>query len=366
VTESGHPTTQVARDLGLTPNLLRRWKQEVAGDPVAAVPGKGRRKPHEEELAGAGCFKKCGGVLRKAHAMRCRAIRAHTGWFPVTLMCQSLAGSLSGYYAWVARPESRRMAENRQLLAHIRVIHAESRSTYGSPRGHATLQAQGQRIGEHRVARLMRTNAIRAKTVKTWRATTDSAHPYPVVPNTLNRQFAVAHPNRVWAGDIIYVWTAEGWLYLAVVLDLYSRRVIAWGMGSRLTQELATAALIMAVEHRRMACCIIRTAGPSTPPLCTVSYLAGHGLTTSMSRRGNCWDNAVVESFFHRLKRSSCIIGATSLGKTPGRIFLNGSGATKGMGSYRPSAKSILHSLSGFCYSLLIKILVLLPLRCRR
>jgi putative transposase len=236
--------------------------------------------------------------------MRCRAIRAHTGWFPVTLMCQTLAGSLSGYYAWVARPESRRMAENRQLLAQIRVIHAESRSTYGSPRGHATLQAQGQRIGEHRVARLMRTNAIRAKTVKTWRATTDSAHPYPVVPNTLNRQFAVAHPNRVWAGDITYVWTAEGWLYLAVVLDLYSRRVIAWGMGSRLTQELATAALIMAVEHRRPANGVLHHTDRGSQYAATLyrELLAGHGLTASMSRRGNCWDNAVVESFFHTLK----------------------------------------------------------------
>jgi transposase InsO family protein len=159
--------------------------------------------------------------------MRCRAIRAHADWFPVTLMCHTLAVSLWGDYAWVARPESRRTAEDRQLLAAIRVIHAESRRTYGSPRVHATLQAQGQRIGEHRVARLMRTSAIRAKTVKKWRATTDSAHQYPVVPNTLNRQFAVAHSNRVWAGNITYVWTAEGWLYLAVVLDLYSRRVIA-------------------------------------------------------------------------------------------------------------------------------------------
>jgi putative transposase len=197
--------------------------------------------------------------------MRCRAIRAHAGWFPVTLMCHTLAVSLSGYYAWVARPESRRTAEDRQLLAEIRVIHAESRSTYGSPRVHATLQAQGQRIGEHRVARLMRTSAIRAKTVKKWRATTDSAHQYPVVPNTLNRQFAVAHPNQVWAGDITYVWTVEGWLYLAVVLDLYSRRVIAWGMGSRLTQELATAALTMAVEQRRPANGVVASYGPRSP-----------------------------------------------------------------------------------------------------
>lgn len=236
--------------------------------------------------------------------MRCQAIRAHTGRVPVRLMCRILALSPSGYYAWVARPESRRAAENRRLVAEIRVIHAESRGTYGSPRVHATLQAQGQRVGPHRVARLMRADRIRAKTVKKWRGTTDSAHPYPVVPNTLNRQFAVAKPNRVWAGDITYVWTAEGWLYLAVVLDLYSRRVIAWGMGSRLTQELAAAALTMAVAHRRPAHGVVHHTDRGSQYAATRyrELLAGHGLTASMSRRGNCWDNAVVESFFHTLK----------------------------------------------------------------
>ena len=236
--------------------------------------------------------------------MRCQAIRAHTGRVPVRLMCRTLAVSPAGYYAWVAWPESRRVTENRRLVAEIRVIHAESRHTYGSPRVHATLQAQGQRIGEHRVARLMRTSAIRAKTIKTWRATTDSAHPYPIVPNTLNRQFAVTAPNRVWAGDITYVWTAEGWLYLAVVLDLYSRRVIAWGMGNRLTQELATAALTMAIEHRRPARGVVHHTDRGSQYAATRyrAVLAEHGLTASMSRRGNCWDNAVVESFFHTLK----------------------------------------------------------------
>ena len=231
-------------------------------------------------------------------------MRAHTGLVPVRLMCRTLAVSSSGYYAWVARPESRRAAENRRLVAEIRVIHAESRRTYGSPRVHTTLQAQGQQIGAHRVARLMRTNAIRAKTVKKWRVTTDSAHPYPVLPNTLNRQFAVAAPNRVWAGDITYIWTAEGWLYLAVVLDLYSRRVIAWGMGSRLTQELATAALTMAIEHRRPARGVVHHTDRGSQYAVTRyrEVLADHGLTASMSRRGNGWDNAVVESFFHTLK----------------------------------------------------------------
>ena len=236
--------------------------------------------------------------------MRCRAIRAHVGRVPVRLMCRLLAVSPSGYYAWVARPESPRAAENRRLVAEIRVIHAESRRTYGSPRVHATLQAQGKRIGEHRIARLMHTSAIRAKTITKWRATTDSVHPYPVVPNTLNRQFAVAEPNRVWAGDITYVWTTEGWLYLAVVLDLYSRRVIAWGIGSRLTQALTTAALTMAVAHRRPAHGVVHHTDRGSQYAATKyrELLAEHGLTASMSRRGNCWDNAVVESFFHTLK----------------------------------------------------------------
>jgi putative transposase len=236
--------------------------------------------------------------------MRYQAMRDHEARFPVRVMCRALAVSPAGYYAWAARPESRRTAANRRLMILIRVIHAESRRTYGSPRVHATLQAQGQRVGEHRVARLMRMGASRAKTVKTWRATTDSAHLYPVVPNTLNRQFAVANPNEVWAGDITYVWTAEGWLYLAVVLDLYSRRVIAWAMGSRLTQELATAALTMAVEHRRPATGVLHHTDRGSQYAATLyrELLAGHGLTASMSRRGNCWDNAVVESFFHTLK----------------------------------------------------------------
>jgi transposase InsO family protein len=189
-------------------------------------------------------------------------------------------------------------------MMEIRVIHAESRRTYGSPRVHAALQAQGQQVGEHRVARLMRAGAIRAKMVKQWRATTDSVHPHPVAPNTLNRQFAVAKPNRVWAGDITYVWTAEGWLYLAVVLDLYSRRVIAWRMGNRLTQELATEALTMAVAHRRPAVGVLHHTDRGSQYAATTyrAMLASHGLTASMSRRANCWDNAVVESFFHTLK----------------------------------------------------------------
>ncbi len=236
--------------------------------------------------------------------MRRLAIRDHTERFPVALMCRALAVSPSGYYAWATRPESRRTTANRRLVATIRVIHAESRRTYGSPRVHAALQAEGQQVGEHRVARLMRAGAIRAKTVKKWRATTDSAHPHPVAPNRLNRQFAVAAPNRVWAGDITYVWTSEGWLYLAVMLDLYSRRVIAWAMGSRLTQELAAEALTMALKCRQPTAGLLHHSDRGSQYAATLyrEVLASQGITVSMSRRANCWDNAVVESFFHTLK----------------------------------------------------------------
>ncbi len=161
-------------------------------------------------------------------------------------MCRALAVSPVGYYAWRVRSESWRSAANRALLMDIRMIHQESRETYGSPSIWEALVKQGHHVGEHRVARLIRQDGIRDKTVKKWRATTQSNHQLPVAENTLNRQFIVAQPNRVWAGDLTYVWMTEGWLYLAVILDLYSRLVVGWAMGTRLTVELAEHALTMA------------------------------------------------------------------------------------------------------------------------
>jgi transposase InsO family protein len=175
--------------------------------------------------------------------MRYRVIQEHDRRYPIRLMCRALAVSPAGYYAWRGRPESRRAAANHTLLATIRVLHQESRQTYGSPSIWRALRKQGHRVGEHRVARLMRHDGLRAKTVKKWRATTQSNHHLPVAANTLQRQFTVSQPNRVWAGDITYVWTLEGWLYLAVLLDLYSRSVIGWAMGPRLTGDLTEQAL---------------------------------------------------------------------------------------------------------------------------
>jgi putative transposase len=162
-----------------------------------------------------------------------------------------MAVSPAGYYAWRARPESTRAAANRALLTDIRQLNRESRQTYGSPRIWHPLRAQGHRVGKHRGARLMRHDGLRAKAITKWHATTQSSHQFQVAANQLNRQFTVAAPNQVWAVDLTYIWTMEGWLYLAVLLDLYSRAVIGWAMGSRLTGELTQQALEMALYRRQ-------------------------------------------------------------------------------------------------------------------
>jgi putative transposase len=237
--------------------------------------------------------------------MRYRAIQEHDRRDPIRLMCRALAVSAAGDYAWRSRPESPRAGSARTVLSAIRVIHRESRETYGSPRIWEALVKQGLRIGEHRVARLMRQNGIRAKTVKTWRATTQSNHRLPVAQNPLNRQFMVEAPNRVWAGDLTYVWTTEGWLYLAVLLDLYSRRVIGWAMGHRLTVDLVEQALTMALVTRRPEAGRLHHSDRGSQYAAT-SYqrvLDAQGLVPSMSRKGTCWDNACVESFVGTLKR---------------------------------------------------------------
>ena len=237
--------------------------------------------------------------------MRYRAIQEHDRRYPIRLMCRTLAVSAAGYYAWRSRPESHRAVSARTLLSAIRVIHQVSRETYGSPSIWDALIKQGHCVGEHRVARLMRVEGIRAKTVKKWRATTQSNSRLPVAENTLNRQFTVEHPNLVWAGDITYVWTTEGWLYLAVILDLYSRLVIGWAMDHRLTVELAEQALTMALANRNPLAGLLHHSDRGSQYAAT-SYqrlLDTHGMLPSMSRKGNCWDNACVESFFGTLKR---------------------------------------------------------------
>lgn len=221
------------------------------------------------------------------------------------VMCRMLGVSRSGHYAWEKRPESERSRRNRSLAWQIRVIHERSRRTYGSPRVTAELREEGVRCSRHRVARLMRLFGIRAKAGRKFRVTTDSKHHLPVAPNRLNREFAVSGPNVAWVSDLTYLWTAEGWLYLAAVMDLYSRRLVGWAMSPRADGELTMAALRQALEHRRPPVGLLHHSDQGR------QYAAGsyqerlreHGLVGSMSRKGNCWDNAPMESFFGTLKQ---------------------------------------------------------------
>jgi transposase InsO family protein len=235
-------------------------------------------------------------------------MRDHAARFDVSLMCRVLEVAPSGYYQWLQRPESRRARENRALLLEIRAAHERSRGNYGSPRITRELRALGRRCSENRVARLMRAYGVRARRARKWRATTQSSHCLPVANNVLARQFSVSRPNRVWAADITYLWTDEGWLYLAVVLDLYSRAVVGWSMGEHLTAQLAKAALQMALARRAPQRGLLHHSdrGVQYASRDYQDQLRQHGIVCSMSRKGNCWDNACVESFFGTLK-AECI-----------------------------------------------------------
>lgn len=240
--------------------------------------------------------------------MRFVFIAAHTEQFHVTTMCRVLAVKKAGYYAWVKRPPSERALADADLAEAIKGIHGKSRRTYGSPRVHEELQAQGQHHGEKRVARIMQEEGLRAKAPRRFRVTTDANHAHPIAPNVLDRQFAVAPVaalDQVWVGDITYLTTREGWLYLAIVLDLASRRVIGWAMRHTLEGALTRDALTMALTRRRPDPGVLHHSdrGSQYAAGDYQDLLTAHAMACSMSRVGNCWDNAVAESFFATLKR---------------------------------------------------------------
>jgi putative transposase len=224
--------------------------------------------------------------------------------FKVGRMCKVLNVSPSGYYVWRKRPESPRSKENRRLEAKIRVLFKDNREVYGAPRIHAELKDEGESCSKNRVARIMRKAGIRAKTKRKFKATTDSRHSFPVAPNLLNQNFETDAPNRIWAGDISYIPTDEGWLYLAVLMDLYSRKIIGWSMGKRITRQLVINALKMAIGSRYECQGAIHHSDRGSQYACNdyQQILKEHDVICSMSRKGNCYDNAVVESFFHSLK----------------------------------------------------------------
>jgi transposase InsO family protein len=231
-------------------------------------------------------------------------ISAEKAVYPIQTLCRCLGVTRSGYYAWRARPAAARHRRDAQLLRRLRLVHAESRGTYGRPRLHRALQAQGETVGAKRVARLMRHAGLMARGRRRYRVTTDSARAYPTAPNQLARRFTPRQLNRVWAADLTYCPTRAGWCYLAVILDLASRRVVGWSVSRQLTSDVAVAALRMALLRRRPRMRLLHHSDRGTQYAghAYQQTLAAAGLRCSMSRRGNCWDNAPVESFFSTLK----------------------------------------------------------------
>ena len=237
--------------------------------------------------------------------MTFRFIDEHKGRWPVRSLCQALEVSPAGYYAWRKRPAGPQEQRRGALVAAIRAIHAEAKARYGSPRIHAELAARGQACCVNTVAKLMRQNGIAAKTARRFRRTTDSNHGLPVADNLLDRQFNPSGANEAWVADITYVPTREGWLYLAAVEDLYSRRVVGWSMADHLGSRLAVDALELAVQRRLPGAGLLAHSDRGSQ-YASDHYrrlLARHGITCSMSRRADCWDNAPMESFFASLKK---------------------------------------------------------------
>ena len=231
-------------------------------------------------------------------------IAAEKAHYSIALMCRVLGVSRSRYYEWAQGKPSARAQADAVLAEEIAEIHQESHQRYGSPRVHDELARRGRRTGRKRVARLMRQRGLYGRRRRRYRRTTDSEHDQPIAPNLLNRNFRAERPDQCWVADITYLWTAEGWLYLAVILDLHSRRVVGWSMAEHLRTELALGALEMALGHR----CVVAGLVHHSDRGCQYASdayrekLAEFGIVSSMSRRANCWDNAVAESFFSTLK----------------------------------------------------------------
>ena len=236
--------------------------------------------------------------------MRFVFIAAEKALYPVRLLCELLEVSRSGFYAWVDRPAPPKTTADARLVVEIRAALVRGRGAYGSPRVHRELRAHGIRVSRKRIERLMRENGIVARQKRRFVHTTDSRHAHPIAPNLLDRHFDPKAANEAWAGDVTYIATGEGWLYLAVLLDLFSRRVVGWATSAVNDRELALEALRRALRSRRPAPGLVHHTDRGSP-YASDEYrqaLVDRGIAASMSRTGDCYDNAVAESFFATLK----------------------------------------------------------------
>lgn len=234
-----------------------------------------------------------------------RFIHVEKAHYPVTVMARVLDVSRSGYYRWATASSSERAQQDQQLAAEVREIHKEHKGRYGSPRIHRELRARGKRVGRKRVARLMGESGLHGRIPRRFRKTTDSRHSNRIAPNLLARDFSADAPNRAWVGDVTYVPTRQGWLYLAVLLDLFSRRVVGWALSDVLDTQLVLDALDMAVDARHPPRGLIHHTDRDGR-YASDDYRAAlerAGMTCSMSRKADCWDNAVAESFFASLEK---------------------------------------------------------------
>ncbi|WP_085982725.1 IS3 family transposase [Octadecabacter arcticus] len=308
---SGLTRPQVSSDLGVGLSTLNKWVQKHQHEDLMSGPHddvekentrlrKELRLVREEREV----LKKAGDLLCRPKSVRFAFIDAWKEVWSVEFLCRIMQVTSRGFRAWRKRPMSQRQRDDMVLLAHIREQHRLSLQSYGRPRMTEELQELGLRVGHRRVGRLMRENGIKTIRTQKYKATTDSNHTFNIAPNLLDQDFSADGPNQKWAGDISYIWTSEMWLYLAVILDLYSRRVIGWAVSNRMKQDLAIRALDMAVALRQPPeCCIHHTDRGSQ--YCSNAYqkrLKKHGFKASMSGKGNCYDNSMVETFFKSIK----------------------------------------------------------------
>ncbi|MFZ6755998.1 IS3 family transposase [Undibacterium sp. Ji50W] len=311
----GDSIPATAKALGLSDQTLRNWVKAAASGKLNGV-GSRVVTPEEMELsrlrAEVARLKRENEINKKSSGVLCEGCSVKYAWidaqgksFALSDMCKILEVSISGYRAWKRGgiPDRKRLTDE-QMLALIRAIHAEIKGAYGSPRMVRELRLRGFTASKERVERLMRENNIRARHKRRYKVTTDSKHRLPVAENLLARNFRPSTPNQVWTSDITYLWTDEGWLYLAIVLDLFNREVIGWALRPRMTTDIVTDALTMAWFRRKPAAGVMHHSdrGSQYASYAFQEKLQQFGMTCSMSRKGNCWDNAPTESWFNSFK----------------------------------------------------------------
>ena len=307
---------QASQDLGVHVSQLRDWVKKLSDDPQHAFPGLGQMKPEQAEIARLqrevtklkaerDILKKSRGLLREGIDVKFGFIARHRGIWPAGWLCGALGVSRGGFYAWLTRPRSQRSHDDEELGTKVRISFVASDRTYGARRVWHDLLAEGVSCGLHRIERLMRLQALRARPRRR-RLPPDlgERQATAVAPNVLDRGFEASAPNRKWIADFTYVWTAEGWLYVAAVIDLFSRRVVGWSMKAEMTAQLVTDALMMAVWRRGKPDALLHHSdrGSQYTSEQFQRLMADHGVVCSMSRSGNVWDNAAMESFFSSLK----------------------------------------------------------------